>query len=75
MIHLGDEKKKKKKKAKHKEISKYSMHSISKAHNVLHLTTSVTNNLTNNLDNLQFFFRERVVVPKSVFEKFRLVKW
>ena len=35
------------------------------------LTTSVSNNL----DNLQFCLRERVVFPKSVFEKFQLVKW
>ena len=36
--------------------------------------SSLTTSVSNNLDNLQFFFRERVVFPKSVFEKFQLVE-
>ena len=31
-------------------------------------------NASDNLDNLQLFLRERVLFPKSVFEKFQLVK-
>ena len=41
---------------------------------LLCLQKPLTTSVSNNLDNL-LFFTEKVVFPKSVFEKFQLVKW